>query len=323
MNQSIGPLISVVVPVYKVEKYIAECVDSILAQTYHNFELILVDDGSPDNCGAICDAYSRKDNRIQVIHKINGGLSDARNAGIEIAKGEYITFIDSDDFVHKDYLKNMLDAAIQYNADIVQCNFTHEFSLLGGKNKKQKDTLIFNPIDALHDLLKMRNVQVNAWAKLYKLNLFKIIRYPYGRINEDNLTTYKTIWTTKQPVVCLNQYLYYYRVNLDGIMNGAFSLNRYDVLSFEDEAEEYLGESTVYFKPEIEYSEMRLAFRLYNECIQKGKEQAFKIKQDEIYHRLCSFNLKTVPMEPKYRFMLNLLKINRIMYEFMIRYFRK
>lgn len=320
---TVNILISIVVPVYKVKEYINDCISSILQQSYPYFELILVDNGSPDNCGEICDQYALQDKRIHVIHKQNGGLSDARNAGINVAKGEYITFVDSDDIVHQDYLKNMLEAAIQYYADIVQCNFSHKFSLLGEKNKGQKDMLIFNPTDALHDLLKMRTVQVNAWAKLYKLNLFKKIRYPYGRINEDNLTTYKTIWTAKQPVVCLSQYLYYYRVNLKGIMNGDFSLNRYDVLSFEDEVEEYLGESTVYFKSEIEYSEMRLAFRLYNECIQKGRKKVFKIKQDEIYHQLCSFSSKMISKELKYTLMLKLLKMSRIMYEFMIRYFRK
>ena len=102
------PLISIIVPVYKVEKYLKRCVDSILTQTYQNMEVILVDDGSPDNCGAICDRYKETDNRVVVIHKKNGGLSDARNAGLDIATGEYIMFIDSDDFVEIDMMESMM-----------------------------------------------------------------------------------------------------------------------------------------------------------------------------------------------------------------------
>ena len=108
-------LISVVVPIYNVENYIKKCVDSILSQTYKNLEIILVDDGSPDNCPQICDEYAQKDNRIKVIHKENGGLSDARNAGIDISKGKFITFIDSDDYIEKDYVE-VLYNSIKENA---------------------------------------------------------------------------------------------------------------------------------------------------------------------------------------------------------------
>lgn len=316
-------MISVVVPVYKVEEYLPVCVDSILKQTYTDFELILVDDGSPDQCGVICDRDAAQDSRIQVIHKKNGGLSDARNAGIEVAKGEYITFVDSDDYLHPDYLKDMLTVAVEHQAAIVQCNFTHEAALLGAANNEQQEASLFTPAEALHDLLKMNIVQVNAWAKLYRRDLFKTIRYPYGRINEDNLTTYKTIWEAESSIVCLNRYLYFYRVNLEGIMNGNFSAKRYEVLSFADEITQYLGHSAEDFKNEITYAEMRLAFRLYNECLQKGKAKAFKHQQDTIYHRLAVLKSKSIPMENKYLFMLYLLKINRTLYEFVIKKLRK
>ena len=112
------PLISIIVPVYKVEKYLKRCVDSILTQTYQNMEVILVDDGSPDNCGAICDRYKETDNRVVVIHKKNGGLSDARNAAIPLAKGEYISFIDSDDWVSSYYVEHLYEAVAKCDADI-------------------------------------------------------------------------------------------------------------------------------------------------------------------------------------------------------------
>ena len=113
-----NPLISVIVPVYNVEQYLKTCVDSVLNQSYKNWELILVDDGSPDNCPQICDIYVAKDDRVKVIHKENGGASSARNAALDIATGEYITFLDSDDFWHNDYLSTMIELCMQYNADI-------------------------------------------------------------------------------------------------------------------------------------------------------------------------------------------------------------
>ena len=115
------PLISVIVPIYKVEKYLTICVDSLLHQSYGNLEIILVDDGSPDECPAICDQYQNKDNRIKVIHKKNGGLSDARNAGLDIAQGEYVAFVDSDDFIDEDYICKLYDALQQNRASIAVC----------------------------------------------------------------------------------------------------------------------------------------------------------------------------------------------------------
>ena len=116
-------LISVIIPVYKVEKYIERCITSVKKQSYFNIEIILVDDGSPDNCGIICDKYAETDSRIKVIHKKNGGLSDARNAGLDIATGQYICFIDSDDYIEKDTLKDMYNNIVMTRADITICNY--------------------------------------------------------------------------------------------------------------------------------------------------------------------------------------------------------
>ena len=126
-------LISIIVPVYKVEKYLQECVTSIQNQTYRNLEIILVDDGSPDKSGKLCNEYAKRDSRIKVIHKVNGGLSSARNAGLKIAKGEYIGFVDSDDYIRKNMYEKLLDACIQNKTEIAACNYNY---VINGNEKK-------------------------------------------------------------------------------------------------------------------------------------------------------------------------------------------
>lgn len=321
MSQS-EPLISVVVPVYKVEKYIHECANSILDQTYKNFELILVDDGSPDTCGEICDDYSRKDTRVRVIHKKNGGLSDARNAGIDIAKGEYITFIDSDDYVDSRYLEVLMKLCNQYEADIVQVGFTSDKAELAHPQQSKLIIKRFSPHDALRDMLRMRDVQVIAWAKLYRRVLFENIRYPVGRLNEDNLTTYKLLLSSKKCIVTSSKKLYFYRVNNCGIMNGDFSPKRYEVLSFEKEIRNYMGKQALLFDSDISYAEMRISFRLYNECINRGSSRKFPLQQRSIYRYLCSLDVRKMKIDRKYLFLLFLLKVNRTFYDFFIKKFR-
>ena len=167
------PLISIVIPVYKVEKYLERCILSIINQNYSNLEIILVDDGSPDDCGLICDNWAKIDNRIRVIHKENGGLSDARNAGIKIATGEFITFIDSDDYVLDNYIEYLLELIFKYNADIAICNFHQLFEetnrkvFVGGKVEK-----IFNSEEAIETMLYDRDFYTCAWGKLYRKSFF-------------------------------------------------------------------------------------------------------------------------------------------------------
>lgn len=313
-----SPLISIIIPVYNVKQFLPECVQSVVMQSYSFYELILVDDGSPDGCGEMCDQYALQDDRIHVIHKQNGGLSDARNAGINAAKGEYITFVDSDDFLHQDYLKQMIDIAESTHADIVQCAFTSDKASLGAYSFSQEKVFSFNSEEALHDLLRMKTVQVNAWAKLYKTDLFHGIRYPYGRINEDNLTTYKLILAAHSSVVCSNQNLYFYRINPDGIMHSTFSAKRYEILSFADEITDYLGDDVQKYKSDIEYSEMRLAIRLYNECIRSGNHMKYINYQQKIREFLSNYQAKQSICGNKYYIMLKLLKWNWRIYNWII-----
>lgn len=211
------PMVSVIVPVYKVEPYIHQCVDSILAQTYPDFELILVDDGSPDNCGKICDEYANQDSRIHVIHQENGGLSAARNAGIDAAKGEYITFVDSDDFIHPQLIRQLFDAVIKYHVDVSVCTF-ERFDRL---TEIKIDQLNCNEAEVMtaENLLVFHEWNYNyAWGKMYKKKLFDGIRYPVGKNFEDVFTTYRILFAAeKEKIAWLKQPLYFYYINYNGI----------------------------------------------------------------------------------------------------------
>ena len=223
------PLISVIVPIYNVEKYLKKCVDSIIAQTYTNIEIILVDDGSPDNCGVICDEYEKKDNRIRVIHKKNGGLSDARNAGLDICRGEYISFIDSDDFVAPYFLEMLYNAITQNNTCISL--ITHAVNFLD--NKKFENNITFSKgltdckikcVSAYEILesLMYQKVLCGAQFYLYKREIFDNLRFPLGCLYEDLATTYKAIIKSNK-IAIVDSDVYAYRVRNDSILRKPFN----------------------------------------------------------------------------------------------------
>ena len=211
-------LISLIIPVYKVEKYLEKCIQSVINQTYENLQIILVDDGSPDNCGKICDEYAKKDHRIEVIHKSNGGLSDARNKGLEIAKGEYIGFVDSDYYIEADMYEVLYNLLKQYNADVSICNF---YTVSQGKiSIKNADNGIneYNRIEILKEILLDKNIQSYAWNKLYKKELFDEIKYPIGKKYEDIGTTFYLLEKCNK-VVVTGKSEYYYINRQDSIVN--------------------------------------------------------------------------------------------------------
>ena len=164
-------LITVVIPIYKVEQYLDKCIQSIINQTYKNLQIILVNDGSPDNCGKICDEYALKDNRIEVIHKINGGLSDARNVGIGRAKGKYIGFVDSDDYIEKDMYENMYNLLEERNADVCICNFY---------NVIENNNIIKNPNNGIQEYNKIdmysTYISNKIFHYIYSIFIFKSIK---------------------------------------------------------------------------------------------------------------------------------------------------
>ncbi len=210
-------LISIIVPVYNVEAYLKRCIESIINQTYKDIEIILVDDGSTDNSSKICDEYKNKDKRIKVIHKVNGGLSSARNRGLDIAKGKYIGFVDSDDYISPKMYEILYKELINNKADMAMCDSIY----IKNDNKIINDynITIFTKKDAIKRLLTTDNkVNPSAWNKLYKKELFKNIRYPIGFVYEDIITTYLIINKCKK-IVYLNCKLYKYNVRNNSIIN--------------------------------------------------------------------------------------------------------
>lgn len=221
-----APKISVIVPVYKVEPYLRKCLDSIVGQTYRNLEIILVDDGSPDNCGAICDEYAARDERIKVIHQPNGGLSAARNTGLDIATGEYIGFVDSDDWIEPDMYEYLLSGARQTEADIAVCGIFEE--LPNRQNIRcWHEAETFDTESGLKELLLRKKYSHSAWDKLYRRTLFDGVRFPNGRNFEDIATTYR-VFEKATTVRLMPEAKYHYLQRPDSIMGDSTLPNRVD-----------------------------------------------------------------------------------------------
>ena len=222
-------MVSIIVPVYRVEKYLSNCVESILNQTYRDFELILVDDGSPDQCPQLCDRWAEQDGRIRVIHKKNGGLSDARNVGIEAARGEYITFVDSDDFLLPDMVEVLLRLCRSHGAKMACCGFIRcedDDTLETVPYTDSEEHIVQYRENKMEAFLRGDSIGTQACAKLYHRSLFQTIRYPYGKYHEDVFTTYQLVHLTDS-LVSTDRAGYVYRRNPVSIMM-KFSPKRID-----------------------------------------------------------------------------------------------
>ena len=224
------PLISIIVPCYNVEQYLPKCIDSILNQTYKNLEVWLVDDGSPDNCGEICDEYAKRDVRIHVIHKENGGLADARNVALDVMTGEYVVCVDSDDYVADDYVETLFNL-IQVNESqmsITLPNPYYEGSSPQPASHIKKTLKIMSPNDALAYMFYQKEFDTSAWAKMYSKYLFSDgIRYPKDWLFEDLPTTYRLIQKCKK-IAFSNYNSYYYLMRRSSIEGSSFKVQKYE-----------------------------------------------------------------------------------------------
>ena len=239
------PLLSIIVPVYDVENYLQKCIDSILAQTFTDFELILVEDGSPDNCPALCDAAAAKDARIRVLHQKNGGLSAARNAGLDAARGAWIGFVDSDDYIAPEMYETLYKAVQSTGADLALCDYAEvdeagvpcqSMHVRLGKKDFTGRELLKNATDSM--------IQP-AWNKLYRRAVFAQLRYPEGKLNED-LFLIPKICLQIQKAVVVPKALYYYVQRGGSIMNGSKTLRHFDAAEAAQRYWDCLVENTAY-----------------------------------------------------------------------------
>lgn len=281
------PLISVIVPVYNVEKYLKQCIDSIINQTYKNLEIILVDDGSIDNSGIICDEYCKKDSRIKVIHQENKGLSAARNRGLKESKGEYISFIDSDDFIINDMLEILISICIKEQCGIAKCETIDIKDRNMPKVSRTNNVRVYDSNYILNDIYKKKPIFNPAPCnKLYKRNLFDKIKFEEGIINEDEAIMCQLIFYAEK-IAVTDDILYCYFLSPNSIMRSSFSEKRFDVLKAFEIRMKFLkdkGLNDIYLKTQVRYSYLisNLYYNLWKNNLHKNEKYIKYINQKRL-----------------------------------------
>ena len=279
-------LISVIVPVYKVEKYLHRCIDSILSQTFIDFELILVDDGSPDNSGKICDEYAEKDNRIYVIHQENGGLSAARNAAIDWvfanSNSQWLTFIDSDDWVHLEMLDILYNSLKSSTEMIAVCEFEKKTSDFYVDTKKIEYEITRQ--NSMDFFAENSDIAIVAVCKLYHKSLFENNRFPVGKLHEDVFLTYKLFYLAKN-ITYINYPLYYYYQNDSSIVHSSYSLKKLNEVEAGEEQLEF-------FKKTKDDKNIRAALKRLMYYYTYHIEQLNKLPEGKKYARKLKCKLK-------------------------------
>lgn len=298
--------ISIIVPVYNVDEYLEKCIQSILNQTFKNYELILVNDGSTDLSGEICDKYKKIDNRIKVIHKKNGGLSSARNAGLDIALGEYIAFVDSDDSIHPQMYEILFGLIKKYDADISCCSFKKVYNTSHQNYDKVYSSKIYemNNIQAVTSIDKeyIGVRLVIACNKLYNRSLFKNLRYNIGRIHEDEFMAHRILYKCRK-LIYIDEDLYYYLQRSGSIMSNRFSKSKVDALmSLSDRIKffEEVGLKELSYKVLMIYENK--FFDIYSSIKSQGKEEGIFLKElrkDFIFNLNRLFKLKQISIKQK------------------------
>lgn len=262
-------LISIIVPVYNVEKYLKKCVYSILNQSYKNLEVILVNDGSTDNSGKICDELSREDSRIKVYHKDNGGLSDARNYGVAKANGEYVGFVDSDDYIDQYMYENLYKAIRKYNTQIAECGITRVY-----KNNKlrphydgEEYSLVVDREGYLKEYLENRKVYGAAVCKLLSIDLAKVLKFPDGKVYEDVFYTLELLKKVDKYTLISGNYYYYY-IRGNSITTKTFSSRDMDYIEIIDKIGEYTLNNYTKLKEKLFIRQGFAYLSIFNQIIQ-------------------------------------------------------
>ena len=318
-------LISVVVPVYKVEKYLEKCVKSILKQTYTNLEIILVDDGSPDKCGQLCDELAKIDDRIKVFHKENGGLSDARNYGVERANGEYIGFVDSDDYIHESMYGELYKAIKKSGTSIAECGVTRVYKNTLRPHYEGEDYfLVLDREGYLKEYLENKRLYGSAWCKLIHKDLAKKIKFSTGKIYEDAFYTLELLKTVDRYTLISGNYYYYY-IRENSITTRPFSSKDMDYIEIMELISEYTLNKFPIYKEQLL---VRLTFAyisIFNQLLEvdnyKNKKE-YKILKNKL--KDCYYNVLVNKKAPgNLKVAILLLSINERLYKFMLSKYKK
>ena len=323
-GKDMEPKISVVIPVYNVEKYLPLCINSILSQTYKNLEIILVDDGSPDGCPALCDSFAQKDSRICVVHKQNGGISDARNAGISAATGEYISFVDPDDYVESDYIEYLYSLIKKYDCKMSLCQHTVKFK--GGNEicyGKDGDALLTSK-ECLERMLYNDVIDTSCWAKLFSADIAKKFSYPKGKLFEDIGTVYK-LFIESQNIACGWQSKYFYIMRPKSIVHCDFNPHKLDLLEMTDS----MANDVRATFPDLEKAVLRrqvyARFSTLNQMLRVKEKKYKKIRKEII--KYIRANQKAILSDPKIprRDRVAVFMLNRgfIFYKFVLKIWKK
>lgn len=286
-----NPIISVIVPVYNIREQLNRCVDSLLRQTETNLEILLVDDGSSDGSGQICDLYADADARVRVIHKENGGLSAARNTGIEQARGDYFAFVDGDDFVSPDYLEVLLRACLEHGVPLAACGYVVYYGPERQTETCGPEPFLLTGEEAFKDILTMKNrIHVVAWNKLYARSLFEngSVRYPEGKCHEDVFTTWR-LCVAAEKVAYVNRPCYYYVQREGSIMGTRFREKRLDALEALEMMRPYIEENSPVFDREYQYYVFATYLTMLNAMADSG------YADEERFRRLAGTVTDMVP----------------------------
>lgn len=264
---SSNDLISVIVPIYNVEKYLEKCVKSIINQKYKNLEIILINDGSTDKSGELAEKLEKTDNRIKVYHKENGGLSDARNYGVNKATGNYIGFVDSDDYIHEDMYKHLYEVIIKENADIAECNFTFVYNDDNEQLHYDKEYyLVLDKKEYLKEYLSMEKLYGATCCRLINIDIAKKIYFPVGKLYEDTYYSLDLIKTANKYVIINNPY-YYYLIRESSITNENFNDRQLDIIEIANKLKDYTYNTYSDLKNEADNRVMYANFSIFNKII--------------------------------------------------------
>mgnify|MGYP000987662776 FL=1 len=310
-------LISIIVPVYNVEKYLKKCVDSIVNQTYKNLEIILVDDGATDNSGKICDELVELDNRIKVYHKKNGGLSDARNYGVERATGDYIGFVDSDDYIDAEMYERLYEAIKKENVDVAECNLKIVYPEKTDFFTDQKYYQICNKQEYLEEYLKIEKIFGSACVRLTKADIARKLKFPVGKLYEDTYYAYDLIGIVDKYVIVDNPY-YNYLMRENSITNAKFNPRIFDLIEIVEKFHTNVYKNYPSLKEAADCRKMYAYFSVLNSIL---LEEDFK--NNSFYKQIIDYFKEEYTKLLRNKYITRNRKLSILLIKFSINLYRK